>query len=584
VARQSTGIYRSIELRDYTELEKIAKEVVSERGWNEFLRILSESQRKGANIPGWNLSVRSGSLRDALVHLLKLENIVGLDCDYIHSFDQIESHDLIDVRKQSFQIIIDLLHKQVENRNTFFLDTGTFSTTPYAVFVKDIINARTAEIEELPSKPSLRQVYSTYYGFMILSSGRISNRHAGATDEGVKCIEDLASQLGKQTKLNARIFQPSRKAFMNCTSETKELLWNILRMFNGGYDTRSTAVKKLGELGDSRATDYIITNLQNTTNRYFKPALLKALGSLGDPKGLDSILEYLNDSSLRKAAILALGGIRHPNALGKLMQIKNSNNRHDLSSVVTAIGIVRTGKAIEILSSFLSSRNGRIVQKSVEAFCSIGKEGLDILAKTPSKLADLLKCTNKSIKLIKILKGIPTFRWTSELQKAIAQAINRNRYRVQHLIKEVNRIPELAASEVVIDGLLKCIKRIPQYSWRGWLGRRLLNEGSIQYFLANAIRNSMDYQRILSAISKIPELNSSIDIRSAIEYAKNKSRLPRLPVLRQTKSIKRVIAKQKPPPKQPTTVQQSLLDYLKNLVKIDIEYCKLKPDEERLRR
>jgi len=379
VAELTTSIFHSIELRNYDKLEVLAREVISDMGWDGFLRILSLSQIRGMTIPEWNIPSRKGPLRDALVRLLGLELLIGLDCDFISSFNQIKSDNLTDVRNEAFPIVIDLLRDQVECRNTFFLDTDAFSTTPYAVFVKDIISARTAEIEELPSKPSLREVYATYYGFTILTSGRTSSYRAGATEKGIKCIEDLATQFGKQTKLKARIFQPSRKAFVNCTNETKELLWNILRMFNGGWDTRSNAVKKLGGIGDSRATDSIISNLQNTTNDYFKPALLKALGAIGDPKGFESVLSCLNNSRLHRTAILSLGGIRHPNALERLIQIKNSNNRGDMVSIITALGTTRSKRALEILSSFLNSRNGRIVQKSVEALCSIGKEGLDEL-------------------------------------------------------------------------------------------------------------------------------------------------------------------------------------------------------------
>ena len=582
MAGLETGIYRSIELRDYAELEKLAKEVVSDMGWKGFLEILFKSQELRQTIPGWNISVRKGTLRDAMIHLLKLEIIIGLDCDYIHNFEQIESHNLNDVRTQTFPIIIDLLREQIKRRNTFFLDTDAFSTTPYAVFVKDIINARTTEIEELPSKPSLRQVYSTYYGFMILSSGRISSRHAGAAEEGVKCIENLAAQFGKETKLNARIFQPSRKAFTHCTSETKELLWTILRMFNGGWDTRSSASKKLGELGDSRATDFIIMNLQNTTNHYLKPALLKSLGTLGDPKGLDSVLECLNDSRLRKTAILSLGGIRHPNALEKLVQIKNSNNRRDLGSVVTALGLTRTGKALEILSSFLSSRNGRIVQKSIEAFCAFGKEGFDELTKTPSKLVESLKCANGSHKLIRILSGIPSFQWTPELQKAIAHAISRSRSQAQYIIREVNRIPELANSEIIMDGLLNRITYTSKYSWRRWEYRRLLRGGSVQHFLAKNIRISSDYKRILSVISRISELSILPEIKSAIEYVNKRDIIQKPLPIKQDKPQKTIIAK--PISKQSPTMQQSLLEYLKDLVKLDIEYSKIRQEDERLRR
>jgi hypothetical protein len=561
VAELTTSIYRSIELREYNKLETLAREV----------------------IPGWNISVRSGPLRDALIRLLGLEIIIGLDCDYLGTFNQIESNDLIEVRNQAFTIAIDLLREQIERRNTFFFDTDAFSTTPYAIFVKDIISARTAELEELPSKPSLREVYSTFYGFEILSSGRISSYHAGASEKGIKCIEDLAAQFGKQTKLNARIFQPSRKAFANCTSETKRLLWNILRMFNGGWDTRSNAAKNLGMIGDSRATHYIITNLQNTTNHYGKPALLKALGAIGDPKGLDIVLECLDNSRLRRVAILSLGGICHPNTLQKLIQIKESNNRHDLGSILTAIGTTRSIKALDFLSSLLTSRNGRIVQKGVEALCSIGTEGLERITKDSSKLVGVFKRSSTLHKMIRLLKRIPKFQWTSELQRKVAQTISRTG-NICRIINELYTIPELAESTIIIDAILKHIEKKGRYRWNQWYMRRLLQGGKIQRLLAKAIRMSEYPQNLIRIISNHPELEAQYEIKQAIKFVKNRDVSLRPPAIRQKDSLKRVIAKQKSSPKKSTTVQQSLLAYLESLIKLDIEHSKKHGDTKRLRK
>jgi hypothetical protein len=483
------------------------------------------------------------------------------------------------VWNQTFPIVVNLLHKQIESRNTFFLDTDAFSTTPYAVFVKDIISARTAEFEELQSKPSLREVYSTYYGFTIFSSGRTSSTRAGAAEKGVKCIEELATQFGKKTTLDARIFQPSPKAFTNCTSQTRNLLWNILKMFNGGWDSRSTAAKKIGVIGDSRATDYIIMNLQNTTNHYGKPALLKALGAIGDPKGLGTVLSCLNNSRLRSTAILSLGGIRHPEVLEKLIEIKESSNRRGLISVVTALSITRSKKAIEVLSSLLESRNARIVQKAIEALISIGKDGLEKLDVQSSTIFSALSRSRSLHKMIRLLKRIPSFQWTSDLQRMIARTIDRTHNAFQ-IINEICGTPELAESNIIIESILQHLKKMARYRWNKWYIQRLTRKGNIQKLLAKAIRKSESPQQIILRISNYPELTADYEIKQAIEYVRRRDKSPKSPVAQENQSPKTVIAKQKSSPKQPAFMQQSLIDYLENIVEIDIEFSKKHRDTE----
>ena len=562
MAEPATSIYRSIELREYDKLENLAKMIISEKGWNKFLGILSKSQVRGAVIPGWNIPVKKGCLRDALVRLLGLETIIGLDCNYITNFNQIESNDLTDVRNQAFPIAIDLLREQVETRNTFFLDTDTFSTTPYAVFVKDIISARTAEIEALPSKPSLRQVYETYYGFTVLTSGRTSSYRAGASEQGVKYIEDLAAQFGNQTKLNARIFQPSKKAFENCTPETKEILWDILRMFNGGYDTRSNAAKKLGQIGDSRATEFIVMNYQNSTNHYFKPALIKALGSIGDPKGLDCVLKALNDSRLRKVAIISLGSIRHPETLKQLVRMKEANNQSDLGSVITALGNTRSEGALDILSSIMNNRRGRIVQKAIEALCSFGKRGFEKVTRDPSRLVKALKPSKNLHKMMHFLKKVPDFLWTVDLQKTIARTIRQttNAYRI---IDEIYTTPELSESNFIIDAILDHIRRMTRYRWTPWHFTRLLQGGKVQRLLGKAIRTSDRPQILISKISQCPELKNHPEIESAIKFVKRRDDPP--PRSDKDWPFKRIIAKQISEPKDIAALQETLIAYLDNL-------------------
>jgi hypothetical protein len=59
---------------------------------------------------------------------------------------------------------------------------------------------------------------------------------------------------------------------------------------------------------------------------------------------------------------------------------------------------------------------------------------------------------------------------------------------------------------------------------------------------------------------------------------------PKPPFTKQEQSPKTITAKQKSSPKQPKIVQQSLIDYLENIVKFDIEFTKKHSENKRLTR
>jgi hypothetical protein len=180
-----------------------------------------------------------------------------------------------------------LMGEQVKRGNTFFLNLDGMKENELAVFVPDALNARIREVENLEPKPSLYKVYSTYYGFSILTSGSVTSRVAGVP-EGIR--EELLSVLGDIggiKKLESKQLKFSSLAFPNCSGHLIALLWNLLKLSIGGKKGRLKALKKLGALGDSRALDL----LHHLLEGHVPIEIMECIGQIGHPSSYPHIKE-----------------------------------------------------------------------------------------------------------------------------------------------------------------------------------------------------------------------------------------------------------------------------------------------------
>ncbi|MFW9871019.1 MAG: hypothetical protein ACFFEL_15420, partial [Candidatus Thorarchaeota archaeon] len=141
--------------RQHDELEKKAEEYIQSADWKRFLRSVKRVRSKGKT-------------RDALVNLLQLEAVGGTDSVIFDEFSSLEGTTLTQIRASARDRAISILKEQVENRHTYFLDVEAMALSPYAILVKDIIDKRKQELEELGENPSRIDVLGTFYGFSIL--------------------------------------------------------------------------------------------------------------------------------------------------------------------------------------------------------------------------------------------------------------------------------------------------------------------------------------------------------------------------------------------------------------------------------
>lgn len=302
-----------LELRDYQRLDKRVGFLVQSRGWSHIVWALRTCRESEAIVPGWDTHLREGILREGMIELLGLHDFVGLDVDFLEEFADLEADSLSILRKQSRVQAIELLREQVRKNNTFHLDVEPMKLDDLVVLVPHILEARIKEVQDLGRSPDLYEVYSTYYGFQFLTTG-VNIKSAGVPVDIREDLLDILGDLGGIEVLQAKQVKFSSLAFRNCSPHLTVLLWNMLRLANGGMKAKSKALEVLGELGDSRAIDLIHSYVEwyksgarrSKEYRLVEECLL-CLGRIGNPHSFEIIRNIPTE-----IGNMALGGIRHP--------------------------------------------------------------------------------------------------------------------------------------------------------------------------------------------------------------------------------------------------------------------------------
>ena len=127
--------------------------------------------------------------------------------------------------------------------------------------------------------------------------------------------------------------------------------------------TREAIVVTLGEIGDPRALDALLTRLwDREENDWVREKAAIGLGKIGDPRALDTLLTRLQDSEedheVRRQAAIALGEIGDPRALDALLtRLQDSEEDHEVRRQA-AIGLGKIGdpRALDALLARLRDR------------------------------------------------------------------------------------------------------------------------------------------------------------------------------------------------------------------------------------
>ena len=261
-------IWYHLEMRKYSAFEGIVEEFLEKSSWNDFLDKMEAVQNVQERNRQWQIS--SGKLRDGIIELLQIQDMKGIDTDLVEAFRHIDGNKLEDIRKGVRKHSISLLREQIRAGNTFFIDTNAIKETELTVLIPGILEARTQEIQDLEPKPPLSDVYSTYYGFSILTSGGIVADMGGVPADTRAQLLGVMQQIGNVENISAKQLKFSYLSFRNCSDNLKTILWNLLKMCIGGTKSQKAGIEVLGNIGDSRGLELMNLKLENVQDKKLK--------------------------------------------------------------------------------------------------------------------------------------------------------------------------------------------------------------------------------------------------------------------------------------------------------------------------
>jgi len=349
-------IWYHLEMRDYLGFERVVDNFLKKSSWNDLMDKLQEVQ----NVQGGNRTtqISPGKVRDGIIQLLKMQDMRGLDIDMFEAFRHIEGSNLEEIRRGVREHCISLLREQIRAGNTFFIDADAMKETELTVLIPGILEARTKEIETLESKPPLSDVYSTYYGFSILTSGGLVTEMGGVPTDTRVLLDQVMRQLGNVENITARQLKFSYLSFRNCSDNLKTILWNLLKMCIGGLKSQKAGIEVLGNLGDSRALDLMNSKLENVAERKVKEILLESIGRIGSPQSYDVVVSQVGEGR-NMDAVKALGLIRDTRVRDVLKEFSNKYYWRDQKEYFEALGNTRDPEWLPYLRQQTTNRRRR---------------------------------------------------------------------------------------------------------------------------------------------------------------------------------------------------------------------------------
>jgi len=382
---RSATIDEQVTTRQYEELETFADAFIKNDGWDNFVR-----QLKNAG--------SSGKARDALVSLLQMKAVGGTDSDIFKEFAQLEGETLNDVRAEALQHSMSLLSQQIENRHTYFLDVDAMATTPYAILVKDVIEARKRELEQLDGNPSRIELLGTYYGFTILMVDgskpyeRSSNQgyyywrrrtylDENLSETSISALQELTGELANAVDIDKtyRTLGTTRVFRSKCAKTTAQILADGVRLtLYKAPGNRGTAARALGKTEDSRALSFLHHRLPLEQNRHVRISIINSLGKIGHESSIDILKEHTGGRYLHKqgeAVIEALGKIHSPQCRETLIYLVQNGRNTTRAAAIRALSEQNMEGLVEFLTPYLTHKSRPVSRSSVLALASLGEQG-----------------------------------------------------------------------------------------------------------------------------------------------------------------------------------------------------------------
>ena len=437
--------------REYKKLHHYAEMHLESNDWSDFMTLIGYGNSKGKN-------------RDAIVSLLDFNAIGGTDSNLFKEFSDLEGTALHQIQAHAVERAIEILKEQIENKHTYFLDIETMAETPYAILVKDVIEARKRELAELDSRPSRIEVLGTFYGFMILlidgaqprdtsinQQGSYRYRYYGRrtwlddniSDSAVSAVKKLTGDFAEEVDMDKtyRTLGSSQIFKGRCTPTTAEILANAVRMsLYKVPGNRSSAALALGRTGDSRVLPFLHQRIAVDPSRKVRKRIAQALGSVGHVDSLEILKDQINYRQRnitkdQEAVITAIGGIYSSESKAILLEIAKNGGNTVKATAIQAMGTQDPEGLVDYIKPYLKDRSRPVVRASVLALFELGKDGTEAInGALPVILSRIGNDRPSHNAVIKVL-SIPGVSQKRYVQEHFAKRISKQRREVERWSK-----------------------------------------------------------------------------------------------------------------------------------------------------
>jgi hypothetical protein len=454
VMMERATIQDLVSKRQYSELERRAEEYIASDEWAGFMK-----QIKRAGL--------SGKARDAVVTLLELAAVGGTDSNVFDEFATLEGTSFQHIKVEALERAIEILREQIENRHTYFLDVEAMAETPYAILVKDVIEARKRELSQLEGTVSRLDVLGTFYGLMILiTDGSRPHDNSGSSnlgygyrrwkrrtwlDENISqsaadAVKRLTGEFTEEIDMDKRYRTlGSSSIFKNrCTPRTAEILANTVRLsLYKVPGNRSAAAVALGRTRDSRVLPFLHHRFGVEESRQVRMRIAEALGKVGDISSIEILkghlvtpLRYLSKDY--EAAINALGAIYSPECKKTLLDILANGGNTVKAAAIQALGRQEPTNLVRLLTEYLKHKSKPVVRAAVLSLTELGTEGKDIVRAQASTVLERIGHDRSSSNAIVSILQIPGVSQMYCVHEFFAKRIYRLRKEAERWKQRVN--------------------------------------------------------------------------------------------------------------------------------------------------
>jgi hypothetical protein len=342
VKRIHSHFQNLIHIRDYNGIARMVDQHLKKKSWREMCDIFERQTRAYGAMPG--------RLRDAVFHVLDLDDLVGLDVSPWWHFRNLEGHSVQELREEVKPVALESLRVQVSKWNTFFLDTESLAGTPYSMILPDIIKARDEELRSLGTRPRIDRFFNTYYGFELAAAGTIGIESREGMDHDVaRRIEETMSRLGIEIELPTQLVRIKLRHRSNLSTVLTKLISHGIRMFTYAHSAQLKSIRIIGQIGDSRAVQLLHLKLNRSIDTRVQKAVIDSLGRIGAPDSLEILSGFLGKKYLSNSAVRAIGLVRDAAALRRIIEIATSGAIKSKRVAVDALGNRASKDAINAL-------------------------------------------------------------------------------------------------------------------------------------------------------------------------------------------------------------------------------------------